>query len=74
MQTAKKYQKYKSPDDLPMLLKVKDLAEFLGINVNKAYQLVKINDFPSIQIGGTYHIPRQGLLNWIKAKSLESFE
>ena len=33
MRTAEKYKEYKSPDDLPAMLRVKDCAEYLGINV-----------------------------------------
>jgi len=36
---------------LPNILTVKDLAEFMNINLNRAYQLKHRADFPSLKLG-----------------------
>ena len=47
-------------------LNVKQLAEYLGIGTNVAYQLVHRNDFPSIRIGKRIIIPKSQLEEWLK--------
>lgn len=70
MRTAKdKYKEYKSPDDLSAILKVKDCASFLGINVNKMYSIFKRNDFNSIKLGGRYMVTKKEFLRWINEQS-----
>ena len=69
MRTAEKYKEYKSPDDLPAMLRVKDCAEYLGINVNKMYEIFKRNDFHSIKLTGRFMVTKQELLRWIEAQS-----
>ena len=70
MRTAKnKYKEYKSPDELPAMLKVKDCAEFMGVNVNKMYSIFKRNDFNSIKLGGRYMITKKWFLHWLDNES-----
>lgn len=46
-----KNQKYKSFNDLPLMLTVMDLAEVLGISRTGAYELVRQEGFPALNIG-----------------------
>jgi len=69
MRTAEKYKEYKSPDDLPAMLKVKDCASFLGVNVNKMYSIFKRDDFHSIKLSGRYMITKEHFISWINAQS-----
>jgi DNA-binding transcriptional regulator YhcF (GntR family) len=68
MRTAEKYKKYKGPDDLPALCQVKDVASFLGINVNRGYEIMKRDDFNSFKIGKKYLVQKEELLRWITAQ------
>ena len=56
---------------LPNILTVKELAEFININLNRAYQLAHRADFPSLRIGRKIMISRNKLLEWIDEKSDE---
>ena len=58
--------KFKSYDDLPLMLSVPDLTEALGISRAGAYELVKSEGFPTLHIGNRILIPKEELIAWIK--------
>ncbi len=64
-----KLEKYKSFDDLPLMLSVPELAGILGISRSGAYELVKEKGFPALKIGSRILIPRDKLVAWIDRKS-----
>ena len=43
--------KYKSYDELSLMLSVPDVASVLGISRAAAYELARSRDFPSLRIG-----------------------
>ena len=61
-----KETKFKSYDDLPLMLSVPDLTEALGISRAGAYELVKSEEFPTLHIGNRILIPKDELIAWIK--------
>ena len=65
-----KLEKYKSFDDLPLMLSVPELASVLGISRAGVYELVKEKGFPSLTIGSRILVPRDKLMAWIDEKSL----
>ena len=69
-----KLEKYKSFDDLPLMLSVPELASVLGISRAGAYELVKEKGFPSLTIGSRILVPRDKLVAWIDAKSSDGGE
>ena len=58
--------KYKTYDDLPLMLSVPDLVDALGISRASAYELVKSEGFPSLHIGNRVLVPKEELIAWIK--------
>ena len=48
---------YHSIEDLPLVVKVDDLAPILGIGRNTAYELVRCGPIRSIHIGRKIHVP-----------------
>lgn len=56
---------YKSYDDLPLLLSVKQLSALLGVSHSGAYELIHQEDFPSLRIGKRIVIPKEELQKWI---------
>ena len=63
--------KGKTGQALPNILTVKELAKFMNINLNRAYQLTHRADFPSLRLGRKIMISRNKLLEWIDEKSEE---
>ena len=61
--------KYKTYDDLPLMLSVPDLVDVLGISRAGAYELVKSEGFPSLHIGNRVLVPKEELIAWIKANT-----
>ena len=61
-----KRNKFKSYDDLPLMLSVPDLTEVLGISRASAYELVKSKGFPALHIGNRIVIPKEELIAWIR--------
>ena len=61
-----KRNKFKSYDDLPLMLSVPDLTDVLGISRASAYELVKIKGFPALHIGNRILIPKEELIAWIR--------
>lgn len=57
---------YRSIDELPSVLGVKELHLFLGISRAGAYQLLHRADFPTLHIASRLLVPKDKLLEWIK--------
>ncbi|WP_370812737.1 helix-turn-helix domain-containing protein [Butyricicoccus pullicaecorum] len=62
---------YKSYDELPLLLNVKQLADLLGVSDSSVYELIQEGGFPSLRIGKRIVIPKEELREWISARTKE---
>ncbi|MFW6015098.1 MAG: helix-turn-helix domain-containing protein [bacterium] len=69
MGAAKKYKNYQSENDLPATLRPIDVAEYLGINEPKAYELFNRHDFPSLKIGQRWIVTKKAFLKFLKFES-----
>lgn len=56
---------YHSIEDLPLVVKVDDLAPILGIGRNTAYELVRCGQIRSIHIGRKIRVPRDAIVEFI---------
>ena len=50
---------------LPLTLTVDELSMLLRIGKNKAYQLTRRSDFPTLRIGCRILIPKDKLIEWL---------
>jgi predicted DNA-binding transcriptional regulator AlpA len=57
---------YKSYDELPGVLGVKELKDFLGISRAGAYQLLHRADFPTLHIASRLLVAKDKLLVWME--------
>lgn len=60
--------KYKSFDELPLMLSVPEVAAALGISRAGAYELVKEEGFPSLTVGSRILISKEQFIAWISEK------
>ena len=60
------HEDYKSYDDLPLMLSVKELGIVLGISRTSAYELTKEKGFPCIKVRGRIVIPKQPFIEWLE--------
>ena len=63
--------KYKSYDDLPLMLSVPEVAAAMGISRAGAYELAHSEGFPSLTIGSRIVVPKDKLIAWIDESTKE---
>jgi hypothetical protein len=56
-------------NNLPPVLDVIDIKEFLKIGERQAYDLVNSNQFHVVRINRRIKVPRESFLNWFLGKS-----
>ena len=61
-------KQFKTYDDLPLMLSVQDVPAVLGISRAGAYELVKSEGFPAMNIGSRIIVPKEDFILWIKQK------
>ena len=54
---------YKSSDELPLILNVQEVSNFLGLGLSQVYELVKRIDFPAFKVGSRIFVPKDKFLN-----------
>lgn len=62
---------YKNYDELPLMLKVVQVATVLGISRAGAYELVHSDGFPALKIGSRIVVPKDKLWEWIDANTAQ---
>ena len=55
----------KITEDLPITLRVEEIAEIMRISRSVAYELTKDSGFPAIKVGRRIIIPRDAFLSWL---------
>lgn len=57
--------KYRSYEDLPLMLSAPEVAEVLGISRAGAYDLVRSAGFPHMKLGNRILVPKDKFIKWI---------
>ena len=52
--------------ELPELMSVKELQQYLHIGKDKAYELIKSEGFPSFKLRGRYYILKGEFAEWLE--------
>lgn len=60
-----KQVKYKSYEELPLMLSVPEVAAVLGISQAGAYELVRTEGFPSLKVDSRIVVPKEKFIEWI---------
>ena len=58
----------KKNEELPVMLKVEDVARILGIGIAGAHDLVRAPGFPALYIGRRIRIPKEDFFRWIEER------
>ena len=61
-------QRYRSMEELPMVLTVEDLLPILGIGRNTAYELVRCGQIRSVRAGKKIRIPKEAIAEFLSRK------
>lgn len=59
-------KKFESIADLPVMLSVYDLVDFLKCGQKQAYELTHSVGFPSLKIGATIQTPKHLFIKWLE--------
>ena len=62
---------FKSYDDLPLFLSVKQITSLLNISRGKIYELVQEEGLPAIRFGKKYVFPKEKLMKWLDSRTEE---
>ena len=57
--------KYKTLDELPVILNAGDIAATLGLSKAGAYNLINSKGFPTLRIGSRKIVPKERFIEWI---------
>ena len=57
--------KFRSLDNLPLVLRVEDLMSVLNIGRNAAYELVRSGQIRSVRIGRQIRIPKDAIREYL---------
>ncbi|MCQ4865160.1 helix-turn-helix domain-containing protein [Pseudoflavonifractor phocaeensis] len=60
--------RYKSYDELPLMLSAPEVAAVLGVSRAGAYELARSKSFPSLSIGSRIVVPKDKFIAWIEAR------
>lgn len=60
---------YYNEDGLPTLMTVQELAEYLGIGKNRAYELLRKNIIKGFRIGTVWKVSKEAVELYIREKS-----
>ena len=69
-----KKSRYKSFEELPLMLTVHDVADVLGIGLAHAYEVAHRRDFPTITLGTRIIVPRDKFMEWIDEQAAKKSE
>lgn len=69
-----KKSRYKSFEELPLMLTVQDMADVLGIGLAHAYEVAHRKDFPTITLGSRIIVPRDRFMEWIDRQAEKKSE
>ncbi len=64
-------KQFRTYDDLPLMMSVLDVSAVLGISRAGAYELVKSEGFPAMNIGSRIIVPKEEFILWIRQKVSE---
>lgn len=56
---------YRTVEELPLMLDVKEVAKILGIGKNLAYSLVNSGEIKALRVGTKIRVPKQSLVDYI---------
>lgn len=59
-------------NNLPKLLKPKDIKKYFKIGKDKLYELLKDRTFPSVKVGRYYYVLEDEFIEWLNKQTKKS--
>ena len=61
--------KFKTNDELPLVLSAREVAGYLNISLTSAYYVLNSRGFPVLKVGKRLLVTRDNFLNWLNHTS-----
>ena len=61
--------KFRTLDDLPLVLRVEDLMPLLDIGRNTAYELIRCGQIRSIKVGRQIRVPKEAVAEFLSRRA-----
>ncbi|MEK3744751.1 DNA-binding protein [Brevibacillus sp. FSL K6-0770] len=58
-------QRITDVDQLPLMMKMRDVANVMDIALRRAYELAQNPTFPKIVVGKSIRVPRDAFFRWL---------
>lgn len=62
-----KESKYRTYEELPLMLNADTVKDLLGISISSAYELMHEDGFPVLKIGSRMVVPKEKFIEWMTA-------
>ena len=62
----------KNLNEMPEIVEISDLMDYLGISRSGAYRLVRKKGFPAFKLLGRYTIQKSSLIKWLARQEREA--
>jgi excisionase family DNA binding protein len=56
--------------DLPLVLKVEQVAEILGVSKRRAYEIMDLKTFPLLKVGRSKRVSRDAFFQWLEGQKV----
>ena len=57
--------KYRTYEELPLMLNADAVKDVLGISISSAYELMHEKDFPVLRVGSRMVVPKEKFIRWV---------
>lgn len=74
MKEDQKSNRYCSYDQIPLFLDANDIVKVLGLSRSNVYEMMRIESFPALVIGGRKMVRKEKLFAWLENREGASFD
>ena len=61
-----KAAKYRTYEELPLMLNADAVKDVLGISISSAYELMHETEFPVLRVGNRMVVPKEKFIRWVE--------
>jgi excisionase family DNA binding protein len=59
-----------SKEDYPLVLKVEQVAQILGVSKRRAYEIMDLKSFPLLKVGRSKRVSRDSFFQWLDGQKV----
>jgi predicted DNA-binding transcriptional regulator AlpA len=74
MKEDQRSNRYCSYEQIPLLLDANDIVKVLGLSRSNVYEMMRIESFPALVIGGRKMVRKEKLFAWLENREGASFD